>query len=402
MKKLFIIASAILVLTSCKTIHTRYLQGDVIGFADRVETSYNAPRGLFSVLKPQDRRGWDLLDNAQERETMRKQIQTIIPRGENTTAYYAMELATERIKYMRRHMHDPQTKYYIFLITDGLDNASPELAKKEKKILFSKTPEQYKERLQKKLKHTMGWFAKNTFEVYPMMFEGEDMQETKDRNHMSNAQFKQKLEQDMECFRYSSVGEAPKLISADNFKTIIGELKKKFVTSSYTFRVPRSYANKKVRMNFKDARGQKVSLTGTLKKSGFSYVLTDISLDNPQATYSKTSRFCSKDGATFVAHAAPTGKDELNTYFTIEDFRIGTTPYFPQKKSVEQEYESSPGFWQLNSEYHEVAAGIINTYFLLVIDGSTSLDGKNKKQNGFELETKMALDIMDMLTGQFE
>lgn len=387
-------------ITSCKTIHTRYLQGDVIGFADRVETSYNAPRGLFSELKPQDPRGWNLLDNKKERATMRTQVQTIIPRGENTTAYYAMELAAERIKYMRRHMHDPQTKYYIFLLTDGLDNASPELAKKEKKILFTRTPEQYQKRLKKKLKRAMGWFAKNTFEVYPMMFEGEDMQETKARNHMSDSQFKQKLEQDMECFRYSSQGEAPKLISAEDFKTIIGELRKQFVLSSYTFRIPKSYANKKIRMNFTDKKGQKVSLTGTLKKSGFSYILNDISFDNPQASYLKTSRFCSSHGKNFVAHAAPAGKDELNTYFTIEDFRLGKDSYFPQGEKVEQEYESSPGFWQLNSEYHELTEGMINTYFLLVIDGSTSLDGKNKKQNGFELETKMAVDIMDMLTGQ--
>ncbi|MBQ7192387.1 MAG: hypothetical protein IJS00_05900 [Paludibacteraceae bacterium] len=263
-----------LFLSSCATQHTRFLQGDVIGFSDEVRTSYRCPRGMFSTFKEQNA-AWNLLDDDQVGR-MRTEIKELPPRGQNTAAYYAMELAAERIKYIRRHYakNDPQTKYYIFLLTDGLDNASPELAKKEKKILFSKTPEQYQKRLQKKLKGAMGWFAKNTFEVYPMMFEGEDMQATKTRNRISDEQFKEKLAKDMECFRYSSTGEAPELISADNYQVIIEKLKHTFVSSSYTFRVPKSYVNKKIRMNFENRKGQKISLIGVLKKQGFSYILT--------------------------------------------------------------------------------------------------------------------------------
>ncbi len=390
--------TTLMLLSSCGTVHQRFLQGDVIGFADEVQTSYAAPRGLFSELKSQER-PWDLL-NASEKAKMRQELTTIIPRGNNTTAYYAMELATERIKYVRRHYakNDPQTKYYIFLLTDGIDNASPALAQKEKKILFSRTPEQYQKRLQKKLKSAMGLFANNTFEVYPMMFEGEDMQASKKRNRMSDEQFKAKTAEDMKCFRYSSIGEAPELISADNFRTIIEELKKKFVSSNYTFRVPKSYVNKNIRMNFENRHGQKISLIGNLQKMGFSYVLKNIQFDSPQATYHLKSRFCTEQGKSLVAHASPEGNDPLNVYFTIEDMRIGNSPYFPVKEKVEQEYEESNNFWQLNSEYQEVTKGAINTYFLLVVDGSNSLDGKNKQQNGFEQETDMAKEILDMLT----
>lgn len=398
MKKLLICTLTISLLTSCATVNTRFLQGDVIGFSDEVNASYECPKGMFSFLKKQDR-GWDLLNEA-EKYTMRTQLKTIIPRGENTAAYYAMELAAERIKYVRRHYakNDPQTKYYIFLLTDGLDNASPSAAKNDKKILFDITPEQYQVRLQKKLKGAMGWFAKNTFEVYPMMFEGEDMQATKARNKMSDSQFKQKLVKDMECFRYSSVGLAPELISAGDYKTIINKLREKFVSSSYTFRVPKSYMNKQIRMNFENTSGQKISLLGKLQKSGFSCILGDITLDNPKATYLKSSRFCSAKGKNLVAHASPSGEDPLNYYFTIEDLRLAGSPYFPHPQKVEQEYESSADFWQLNSEYREVTSGAINTYFLLVIDGSRSLDGKNGKQHGFEQETDMAVEILDMLT----
>ncbi|MBQ7192039.1 MAG: hypothetical protein IJS00_04105 [Paludibacteraceae bacterium] len=88
----------------------------------------------------------------------------------------------------------------------------------------------------------------------------------------------------------------------------------------------------------------------------------------------------------------------MNAYFTIEDIRLEGFPYFPIGEKVEQEYESAANFWQLNSEYQEVTKGAVNTYFLLVIDGSRSLDGKNGEQNGFEQETDMAVQILDMLT----
>ena len=396
--KLFFFMTTALLLSSCGTVHYRFLQGDVIGFSDKVETSYDAPRGFFSELKPQ-LRPRDLL-NASDKASMRQELTTIIPRGENTAAYYAMELATERIKYVRRKYakNDPQTKYYIFLLTDGLDNASPEVAKQEKKILFSRTPEQYQKRLQKKLKGAMGLFAKNTFEVYPMMFEGEAMQSSKQRNKMSDAQFKQKVAEDMKCFRYSSVGEAPELISADNFRTIIEELRKKFISSTYTFRIPKSYVNKNIRMNFENRHGKKISLTGKLQKKGFSYVFSNIQFDDPSTTYYLKSRFCTEQGKSLIAHANPEGADPLNVYFTIEDIRIGNSPYFPVGEKVEQEYETSNDFWQLNSEYREVTKGAINTYFLLVVDGSRSLDGKNNQQNGFKQETDMAKEILDMLT----
>ena len=397
MKEYYLFVTLVIILSSCATTKTRFLRGDVIGFSNEVQTSYNAPKGMFSFFKPQER-GWDLL-NDQERAEMRRQIKTIIPRGNNTAAYYAMELATERIKYIRRHEanNDPQTKYYIFLLTDGLDNASLEVAKKDKKILFTRTVEQYQRRLQRKLKGAMGLFAKNTFEVYPMMFVGEDMQDSKLRNKMTDQQFKQKLSQDMKCFRYSSVGEAPELISAEDYATIITELRNKFISSTYTFRIPKSYVNKKICMNFENRLGHKISLFGTLKKSGFQYVLSDIEFNDSLATYLKTSRFCSNGGLNLRSHAAME-EDQLNVYFTIEDLRLDNLPYFPVGNKIEQLYESEPNFWQLNSEYKEVTKGAINTYFLLVIDGSRSLDGKNGKQNGFALETDMAIQILDMLT----
>ena len=74
-------------------------------------------------------------------------------------------------------------------------------------------------------------------------------------------------------------------------------------------------------------------------------------------------------------------KNDINAYFTIEDLRIGKASYVPLRDRVEQEIAES-GFWQINSEYQEAPWQSVDTYFVLVVDGSRSLDGKNHDQNG--------------------
>lgn len=388
---LFIFALFLMLLTGCGVINNRFLRGDVIGFSDRVEPSYYYEPGLFQVFKQQSAPYNLCTEEGQDALSISLNS---ISRGMNTTAYYAVEQAADRVKYIRRKVakNDPQTKYYIFLLTDGLDNASPQVAKNDGVFWFDKTPEQYKKRLQRKLKGAMGLFAKNTFEVYPMMFEGEDIQANRERNNWTEERYQQYLQQQMECFRYSSTGEAPQLISSDNFEEIIMELRQQFLSSSYTFGVSKSQVNKQIRMNFVNEDNQKIVLTGTLHKSGFSYVLDDVKIDG--GTYLTTSQYCKKGGIQLLE--VQRDKYDINAYFTIEDLRIGKAPYFPLRDRVEQEIAEG-GFWQINSEYQEAPWQSVDTYFVLVVDGSRSLDGKNHDQNGFENEIDMANKIVDML-----
>ena len=397
MKKYFLFLT--IIFTSCVSVKTRYLQGDVIGFSDEVTTSYDpSDINSYTMLKYPGR-GWNLLTE-KEKEAMKDYIKKRIPRGDNTTAYYAMELAAERIKYIRRQhaKHDPQTKFYIFLLTDGLDNGSPTYAQQKRKILFNISEEKYEERLQKKFKKAMGR-SKNTFETYPMLWVGDDMKNILKENNQKGKDARGWLEKQMKCFRYSSVGEAPKLITSTSYERILTELKKIFVSSNYTFRVPKSYNNKKIRMTFENEEGEKISLTGTLRRKGSSYLLDNIAFDNPRATYLKTSQFCSKDGKSLISHEPPQDEKSayMNAYFTIEDLRLGNSSYFPLPEKVEQRYESR-SMWILNSEYREITKTTINTYFILVLDGSNSLDGKYQKTNGFEQEIDMAITILDILT----
>ena len=309
-----------------------------------------------------------------------------VPRGNNTTVYYAMELAAERVKYVRKKVakNDPKTRYYIFLLTDGLDNGSSAVAKSEKRILFDKTPEQYKKRVQKKLKSAMGWFGKNTFEVYPLLYEGEDLQETKEMNGWTESKLQEVLAQEMSCFRYSSKGKAPDVIIGRNYEAIMSKLRKTLEISNYTFRVPKGYSGKKIRMNFENSKGEKVTMTAMLKKSFFSYKLTDIKFSNGVTI---------RDNKTTLSSLPK--DDKINKFFLLEDIRLDSVAYRPV--SITQDYEAG-GYWNKNSEYEEVQEDAINTYIIFVIDGSNSLDGKNGQMHGFEEETKRAKEILGIMT----
>lgn len=392
--------AVIMLLSSCAS-NRHFLRADVIGFSNRVDMSYGSKRGLFSGVTAQDE-PYNLLtynyknDTWSKNEQTKKAIHTQLkstPRGDMTAVDYAMVLAAKRVNYIRRKVakNDPHTKYYIFLLTDGTDTYSTELAKQEHDIIFPKSQEQYEKRVQNKLKHAMGPFAKNQFEVYPMIYLGEDMLETKSRSKKNDVQFKQYIDDRMSHFRYSSIGEAPEVIQATDFGVIAKDLRKKFISSSYTFRVPTNVKGKQIRMNFVNRRGVKATLTGTLSKKLFSYVLTDIKLNG--VTIDLTSEYVKDNGKTLKANNSYDG----NAYFTIDDIRYEKTlPYFPDESKVEQEIEIS-GIWQLNSEYSEDTDIAYDTYFVIVMDGSKSLNGKKNNQKGFEKELDLAEEIVDMI-----
>lgn len=125
--KEFLLLLIALAFNSCATVRENRLMGDVIGFSDDVQTSFDYQPGFFKNFMPQSN-PYDLL-NPSERNEMDKFIRSI-PDGQNTVGYYALDMVLDRIKYVRKKvMHkDPETKYYIVLLTDGLDNGSTVVA----------------------------------------------------------------------------------------------------------------------------------------------------------------------------------------------------------------------------------------------------------------------------------
>ena len=130
--KAFLLTIMIIALNSCVTIRENRLMGDVIGFSDDVQTSFKKINNTM-YTDP-----YNLL-SSNGRSNMDAFIRNI-PDGQNTVGYYALDIALDRVKYVRNKiMHkDPETKYYIILLTDGLDNGSVVAAQNHHKGIYKK------------------------------------------------------------------------------------------------------------------------------------------------------------------------------------------------------------------------------------------------------------------------
>lgn len=391
---LFVLSMIVLfAFSSCSRENYLFLKGDVIGFSEDAKTSYSAEKGLFKNLKEQSA-PYDLTTK-EGIDDIRYFIRNDVPRGTNTSAYYAMELACDRIKYVRKHVagNDDNIKYYIFLLTDGLDNNSKQAALNAKQHIFP--VKDYQKLLQKKLRKTMGW-SKNIFEVYPMLYEGDDIKSIMSENNMDEKSYQQMLREQFECFRYSSTGEAPELIYADNFEEIFSELRKKFVSSSYEFRVPKSYVGHKIRMKFVSLEGKEAEMTGFLKKTLGSYSLEDIEVTGMNIDIIN-SKYATQSGKGIKASTRQ-DSSKSNIFFHIEGLELDGKAFIVGRgnEDVKQYYQNN-GIWIVNSEYSTENYATLLSYFIIVIDGSKSLDGINNNGDGFVKEQKMALDIIDLL-----
>jgi len=373
---------ALMTLCSCSTVKMGFLRADVVGFSERVETSYGAKKHCLKNLETQ-KEPYDLMTQ-EGVAAMTAFVNNEIPRGKNTAAYYAVETACDRIRYIRQHeaKGDKFTKYYIFLLTDGLDNNSTEAAKKDYETLFRVSPEKYRERLQKKLSKAMG-LSNNLFEVYPMLYEGDDIKAIQSANNLDTAAYYQFLRNKFECFRYSSTGNAPPLIFASDYEEIFSQMKNKFISSSYEFMVPKSYVGKRIMMKFKNEKGEEGVLTGVFKKSGFKYVIEDMEMQGMKMKMAEQS-FHNDEGSNVVFRMEEMTRDGLA--FVVGDGAA----------DVRQFYEED-GLWIVNSEYNTEKKVNMDTYFILVIDGSTSLDGRSGNTTEFDKEKEMAEKIINMI-----
>lgn len=396
MKKSYLLLVVLLLgVTSCSTVRLSYLRGDVIGFSQDVRTSYQAGQGPFRALEQQSE-PYDLLKD-DDVARMHAFIDNDIPRGMNTSAYYAMELAVDRIKYIRKHSArgDKFTKYYIFLLTDGLDNSSAIAAENAGLTLAPIDPDKYPERLKQKLEKAMGR-SRNTFEVYPMLYEGDDIRSIMQTNNLDTATFHNYLRQKFECFRYSSVGRAPELIFSDNYRRIFADMRERFISSSYEFRVPKGFAGRKVKMRFMSSKGEEGELTGSFVRNGNSYTLQNLELKGMEINM-RSSAYATDDGHTLIA-VTSNDSTNSNVYFRIEELRRDGKAFVvgDRARDVNQYYYDN-GLWIVNSEYNSERIVNLDTYFILVVDGSMSLDGPDGNSNGFEAEKQMAREIINLV-----
>lgn len=393
MRKYIILAMALVASVAGQAAKTnnKFLQADIIGFSGDVVTSYSTQADGKQTAP------YDLIKGSKDFKAY-LHADGSIPRDKNTCIYYAMDLALDRVEYVRKHItkNDPNTKYYIFLLTDGLDNNSAQVAKNNHKHLIPVSAERYPAYLQERTKEVMS-NRKNVFEIYPMLFEGEDIKTMR----QSNRDFDEYLSRKLGCLGYTSTSDEPmSLIHADDYGKILKELRQKFLMSSYEFQVPKSYVGKRVRMTlYRKADGEKHATTvGTIEGELVNHLgkfkLRDIRTNG--ISILDMNRDYPHDRKTCLISPTGVNSKDSNIRFAIERVLDGDKAFMVDAAKVKQEVEDD-GMWILNTEYSEVAEVNVDTYFILLVDGSTSLDGKNGKGQGFAQEKKTVEAIIDMI-----
>ena len=384
------------VFSSCTTTH-EVLLGDVISFGDDAKTNYHYHKGKCKNSRPQGDPYvlYSQSSHSVDRKTMFQMLQRInnTEMENNTAGIYAMDLGLDRIKYIRKHQlkHDPNARYYIIYMTDGLDNISCQVAKNNKQGNY-KTPEKYKEKMKKKIEKVSRYKKKsqNPFDIYPVVFTGSDLGDVKRDNHLSDSDFDRFIDNNMGWLRGSSRGpeNAPQIIKGENFDEVLEVFKDEFNASGFEFHVPKGYAGKGIRMKFEDENHNQTELTGSFVKQGNKYYLRNVQLRDGLESGVKL-----KKGQALEPKAINNKdkKAEL-AIFRLEKPRYKSKSYFIVKDFVEQ-FVNDGGMWVKNSEYKSQSKGAIDTYFVLIFDASKSLKGE-----GFAKERETAMEMIKVIS----
>ena len=358
----------VMAVSSCATMRENRLMGDVIGFSDDVQTSFDYQPGFFKNISPQSA-PYNLLD-INGRKEMDKFIRSI-PDGQNTVGYYALDMALDRIKYVRNKImnRDPETKYYIVLLTDGLDNGSTVVARNNHQGYY-KDIQSYIDKLNKKKSRIMGWKKKQDyFQIYPILFTAGDLEKMKRSNNMDDATFNNSVMSMMEGYRGASKGiEKPLPIYGNNLDELVKEFEEQFSIQGFEFLVPKGYLNKRIRMTMEDLDGNRVSIEGMFAKQSFRYVFKDI-------TYSDGLVSESVPSGGMVKSKNQSENGSILSVFMIDNLKLNGKPFKINTNisTIEQQYMDF-GYFVTNSEYQSQAESRKNAYVLMIIDGSKSFE----------------------------
>ncbi|MDR2027464.1 MAG: hypothetical protein LBQ01_07895 [Prevotellaceae bacterium] len=331
----------VLMFTSCVTQYHAKLKADIIGFNDNVTTSYTGGNS-----KPYDL----LLDS--DSKAMKRQVLGL-KQGSNTAAYYALDLGLDRVKQvLKKFMQkDPNSKYYVVMLTDGLDNVSTSL----KKGKYA-NGDAYAAALQRKMETIMGK-KPNVFKSYVLLYEGDDLKES--------GYTEEELRNKLSVFTGAQNDVRPDVLHDSNLDKLYEKFEAEFTITSFDFEVPKDYAGKRIRMllnDEQDTRGQ-IYFEADLVKKGKSYRLERISTSRDLSIEIPVSGFIKMDDKH--------DKNSTKAGFSIKKMRYDNGSYKINKKNVTQWFEDG-GKFRKNSEYSATASNMKNAYILVILDTSTS------------------------------
>ena len=369
---------------------------DVIGFNDDVTPRYK-PYNLSKSTKQADQLKAVILDNSERRG---------LPIGQNTAEVYAMDIALDRIRerIVQTEGTAASRRFYIILLTDGLDNISVEMAKKNNRGEFS-TIEEYKDAVharmgtilntQKMFGLLSGENQKDTFQSFPIMLKGEDAESFSD----------DELRELLSSLAGAQNADVPTPILPENTDEIMKFFKEEFKITSFNFTIPKGYSSKKIKM--------RLSQTSAFSESESSAWFTaDFVREEESKLFGMKKKVIFKleniefsDGFSFdipqnaIIYSDISDPTSNLAYFSINNLKTTDASGKITKyaaKSAEQSYEYS-GKFRKNTEYNEKNSKRWDAYILFVLDTSSSLGDKEKavRQKAFEIIDYVGKQILN-------
>lgn len=224
----------------------------------------------------------------------------------------------------------------------------------------------------------------NTFQIFPILFVGKDMQANLAKRGLTTKEdILKAANEDMQSYRGASKGAAvPEVILGTDFKEITRDFQELFASSGFEFYVPTGYRNQRVRMILENDKKEKIQIEGTLKKKWFKWCLTDIQYPDNVTVMKSAS---GKPKPIKELYAINDSK-ELSAVFRLEEIHLNDKKF--HIKHATQEHGK---YFETNTEYELSKLANTNAYVLLIMDESTSLGDQTKN------EQKAMEDILDIV-----
>ena len=348
LKKLFYFTFAAALFSSCTSMQDTKVFANVMTFSGDVNKLY---------MKNYD------LNEGYKVQSLWRGIENLTVLNNETAEYYAMDIALDEIQNRVLKKKDKETKYYLILLTDGLDNVSLEMARKDGRGVYDSL-EAYADSLNKRMNtilnksYLFGLVQNeniyNTFQSWPIMFFGDDMK--------SSGYEKKEAMELLKPLAGAQNTFTPNPIVEEETGRILELFKQQFVVTQYSFLIPKGYVEKRVKMSFYDKNGKNATMEADFKRIG---------KDKFGLSKIKTSEnffIDTKDSDIIISDES--GDGENSAVFTFDNLRLNEKPY--SIKSAKQEYYEN-GKFRTNSEFDDKAGMKKNAYILLVLDTSKSL-----------------------------
>jgi len=302
-----------------------------------------------------------------------------LPSGANTAAFYALDVGLDRISYIRQKFmdNDPNSRYYIIFLTDGLDNVSTNLARINGRGMFRNTTE-YAEALQERMKTLFVDYSKirekrdddvvtvtvsevnttNSFQSFILFFKGDDI--------IKSRYTDSELNELLIPFTGSQNAHRPPVIMSNNLNQLFEHFESEF-DLPFSFIVPRGYEGQRIRMLLNTENNNQIWFEGNFvreinprQNQEFIYSINDIKFSNGFS-------FENSDGIIYMNSMS---NDSNVVPFTINGLRLNNKPHLVRRNDNVQQWVYEGNNLRFNSETG--STNIRNAYILFIMDTSSS------------------------------